>query len=135
MPGDFAARAQTPQDDGGARGWIATANQRITAPGYPHFLTQDWALPYRYQRIEQQLEARRLHDLPSLRALQGDTVSPAALRLLRAASVVTGRREGRNVYYRLSDAHVPMLLDVTREHAVHGTGTGEDVDRSGVGPA
>lgn len=74
--------AQTPQDDGGARGWIATANQRITAPGYPHFLTQDWALPYRYQRIEQQLEARRLHDLPSLRALQGDTVSPAALRLL-----------------------------------------------------
>ncbi|WP_313563098.1 penicillin acylase family protein, partial [Diaphorobacter nitroreducens] len=39
-------------------------------------------MPYRYQRIEQQLEARRLHDLPSLRALQGDTVSPAALRLL-----------------------------------------------------
>ena len=73
-------------------------------------------------------------DLAAVTATTETTVSQA-LRLLRASSVVTGRREGRNVYYRLSDAHVRMLLDVTREHAVHGTGTGEDVDRSGVGPA
>ena len=46
------------------------------------------------------------------------TVSQA-LRLLRTAGVVAGRREGRNVFYRLSDAHVRMLLDVTREHALH----------------
>ena len=43
---------QTPEDNG-ARGWIATANQRVTAPDYPHYLTQDWALPYRYERIAQ----------------------------------------------------------------------------------
>lgn len=48
------------------------------------------------------------------------TVSQA-LRLLRASGVVTGRREGRNVFYRLSDAHVRLLLDVTREHITHGT--------------
>ena len=41
---------QTPQDSGAQQGWIATANQRITAPGYAHFLTQDWHLPYRYVR-------------------------------------------------------------------------------------
>lgn len=46
------------------------------------------------------------------------TVSQA-LRLLRASAAVTGRREGRNVFYRLSDAHVRLLLDVTREHALH----------------
>ena len=46
------------------------------------------------------------------------TVSQA-LRLLRTAGVVAGRREGRNVFYRLSDAHVRMLLDVTREHELH----------------
>lgn len=74
--------AHTPQDDGSVRGWIATANQRVTAPDYPHFLTQDWALPYRYDRIAQQLESMRLHDMRSMRALQGDTVSGAALRLL-----------------------------------------------------
>ena len=68
-----------------------------------------------------------------------ETTVSQALRLLRAASVVTGRREGRNVYYRLSDAHVRMLLDVTREHTVHDPAAtadaGAGVDRSGVGRA
>jgi ArsR family transcriptional regulator, lead/cadmium/zinc/bismuth-responsive transcriptional repressor len=48
-----------------------------------------------------------------------ETTVSQALRLLRASGVVTGRREGRNIYYRLSDAHVRLLLDVTREHALH----------------
>jgi ArsR family transcriptional regulator, lead/cadmium/zinc/bismuth-responsive transcriptional repressor len=43
------------------------------------------------------------------------TVSQA-LRLLRTAGVVANRREGRMVYYRLADAHVRMLLDLSREH-------------------
>ncbi|WP_311221161.1 MULTISPECIES: penicillin acylase family protein [unclassified Acidovorax] len=71
-----------PQDDGAARGWLATANQRITAQGYAHFITADWALPYRYDRIAERLEVTPRHDVASLRALQQDTVSLAALRLL-----------------------------------------------------
>ena len=73
--------ADTPQDDG-ARGWIATANQRIHAPDYPHFLTQDWAPPYRQQRIETLLEATPKHDVASMRAIQGDQRAEATLRLL-----------------------------------------------------
>lgn len=46
------------------------------------------------------------------------TVSQA-LRLLRAAGVVTGRRSGRLVYYRLADAHVRMLLELTHQHVGH----------------
>ncbi|MCM3566118.1 penicillin acylase family protein [Hydrogenophaga intermedia] len=72
---------QTPQDDG-ARGWIATANQRIHAADYPHFLTQDWAPPYRQQRIEQLLEQTPKHDMASMRAMQGDLHGAAMLRLL-----------------------------------------------------
>jgi len=48
-----------------------------------------------------------------------ETTVSQALRMLRASGVVTGRREGRNVYYRLSDAHVRLLLDITREHIAH----------------
>lgn len=48
-----------------------------------------------------------------------ETTVSQALRLLRASAVVTGRREGRNIYYRLSDSHVRLLLDVTREHTLH----------------
>jgi hypothetical protein len=44
--------------------------------------------------------------------------------------VVTGRRHGRLIYYRLADAHVRMLLDLTREHIGHATsGTGGAVPR------
>jgi ArsR family transcriptional regulator, lead/cadmium/zinc/bismuth-responsive transcriptional repressor len=57
-------------------------------------------------------------DLAAATVTSEGTVSQA-LRLLRASGVVTGRREGRNVFYRLSDAHVRLLLDVTREHTAH----------------
>lgn len=46
-----------------------------------------------------------------------------ALRLLRTAGVVKNRRDGRMVYYRLADAHVRLLLDLSAEHAAH-TGNG-----------
>ncbi|RZJ53152.1 MAG: penicillin acylase family protein, partial [Acidovorax sp.] len=72
---------QTPQDDG-SKGWIATANQRVTAPDYPHFLTQDWALPYRYDRIAQLIEATPKHDAASMQAIHRDITSLAARRLL-----------------------------------------------------
>lgn len=72
---------QTPQDDGN-KGWVATANQRVTAPGYPHFLTQDWALPYRYERIAQLIEATPKHDAASMQAIHRDVASLATRRLL-----------------------------------------------------
>ena len=72
---------QTPEDNG-ARGWIATANQRITAPGYTHYLTQDWALPYRYERIAQLIEATDKHDAQSMQAIHSDVTSLATRRLL-----------------------------------------------------
>lgn len=97
---------QTPQDDGQARGWIATANQRVTAPGYAHFLTQDWLLPYRYQRIAQLLEARPLHDMASMAAIQRDVTSLATLRLLpalRAAAQQTPHPQAAQVRQLLQD--------------------------------
>ncbi len=72
---------ETPQDDG-ARGWIATANQRIHGPDYPHFLTQDWAAPYRQERIEALLEQTPRHSVQSFQAMHGDQLSQATLRLL-----------------------------------------------------
>jgi DNA-binding transcriptional ArsR family regulator len=42
-----------------------------------------------------------------------------ALRLLRAHRVVTARRDGRLVYYRLGDDHVRQLLQIALQHAQH----------------
>lgn len=48
-----------------------------------------------------------------------ETTASQALRLLRTAGVVAGRRSGRLIYYRLADEHVRMLLEKSREHASH----------------
>jgi DNA-binding transcriptional ArsR family regulator len=42
-----------------------------------------------------------------------------ALRLLRTAGIVKARRAGRMMHYSLDDAHVRILLDVSREHLRH----------------
>lgn len=50
-----------------------------------------------------------------------ETKVSQAMRLLRSAGAVRNRRDGRNVFYRLDDAHVRMLLDLSREHLAHAT--------------
>ena len=44
-----------------------------------------------------------------------------ALRLLRTTGIVKARRDGRMMFYSLDDAHVRMLLDLSREHLRHTT--------------
>ncbi|NNF63094.1 MAG: metalloregulator ArsR/SmtB family transcription factor [Acidimicrobiia bacterium] len=48
-----------------------------------------------------------------------ETKVSQAMRLLRGSGVVRNRRAGRNVFYRLDDAHVRMVLDLSREHVAH----------------
>ena len=45
-----------------------------------------------------------------------------ALRHLRTAGIVKARRDGRMMHYSLDDAHVRMLLDLSREHLRHTSG-------------
>ena len=78
----YAQTPQTGQTAIEAKGWLSTANQRITPPGYPYFVGQDWAVPYRYERIEQLLAATPQHDVDSMQKMQGDQLSSATVRLL-----------------------------------------------------
>lgn len=85
IPFDQLPRSYNPPD-----GIIATANQRIVGPDYPYFITSEWTVPYRYQRISALLAATPRHTLDSFGAIQKDLVSLAvrdALPLLLAAPV------------------------------------------------
>ena len=73
---------QLPASTNPAEGWLASANQQILADNNPNPLTADWELPFRYDRIKQLLEAQNKHDLNSMRAMQGDTLSLGATPLL-----------------------------------------------------
>lgn len=63
-------------------GIIATANHKITPPGYPYHLTVEWGVPYRANRIYQQLESRDDHDAESFAAIQTDNTSGFAHEIL-----------------------------------------------------
>lgn len=41
------------------------------------------------------------------------------LRLLRSSRLVRYRKQGRNVFYSLDDAHIRVLLDVGLQHVLH----------------
>jgi penicillin G amidase len=85
----FVDAAQTPREIDPGRGWIASANQRIHPLDYPHYITNEWAVPYRMQRIEQMLNAKPKHSMDSLREMQSDVVSLATKRLLPFALKAT----------------------------------------------
>lgn len=53
-----------------------------------------------------------------------ETAVSHAMRLLRSAGIVRNRRDGRMVYYRLDDAHIPVLLDLFRQHLARDPGAG-----------
>ena len=42
------------------------------------------------------------------------------LRVLRGHGLVRARRDGKRVFYSPDDAHIRVLLDITREHVRHG---------------
>lgn len=44
------------------------------------------------------------------------------LRQMRLAGLVKSRKQGREVFYRVADSHVRLLLDVAVEHYLHDHG-------------
>lgn len=92
LPGTQLPRLLNPPS-----GAIATANNNALPAGYPHRLGYDYATPFRAQRIEQLLDAHRMHDLKSMQAIQIDTQSLAARALIAALGEVKPDTEAARI--------------------------------------
>lgn len=46
----------------------------------------------------------------------GESATSHQLAKLKAAGVVRAERRGREIWYRIADAHIRLLLDVAAEH-------------------
>lgn len=77
--------------------------------------------PSRLRMIYALLEAGELcvGDLAAL-AQVSESATSHQLRQLRLAGLVRARKHGREVFYRVADTHVRLLLDVAVEHYLHG---------------
>jgi penicillin amidase len=92
-------------------GHFITANNKIVPDSYPYFLSRDWDLPNRAERIEALLAATPAQTLESSAAFQADTLSLMAQRLVPLMTRTVDHSEGaRQVVERLQrwDLHMDM---------------------------
>ncbi len=77
--------------------------------------------PSRLRMVYALLEAGELcvSDLAGL-VDASESATSHQLRQLRLAGLVRTRKQGREVFYRVADIHVRLLLDVAVEHYLHG---------------
>jgi len=112
MPGDgatgrndwtgFIPFDELPQTFNPVSGIVVNANNRLTGPGYKHFLSREWGDHFRAARIAKLLKLTPKHDLDTMAKIQADhfsrmsgTLLPHLLRI-RASSA-----RGRDAVARL----------------------------------
>ncbi len=94
VPGDsgeyewsgFRRAADLPHVSNPANHFIATANHNILPPGYTVPLGYEWALPFRFHRIEEMLGTRRKFSVEDFERMQQDVASLPARRFQKILS-------------------------------------------------
>ena len=94
VPGDsgeyewsgFRHAADLPRSYNPARHFIATANHNILPAGYTVPLGYEWALPFRFERIEEMLAAKRKFTVEDFERMQQDVGSIPARRFQKILS-------------------------------------------------
>jgi penicillin G amidase len=78
----FIPFAELPQATNPAAGWLFSANNKIVPDSYRHFLSRDWDLPNRAERIAELLAATPRQSPAASATMQADTLSLMARRLV-----------------------------------------------------
>jgi penicillin G amidase len=108
----FVPFAELPQERNPASGRFISANNRIVPDNYPYFLSRDWDLPNRAERIGKLLAAEPLQSPEASAAIQADTLSIAARRLVPLMSRISPRDEpSRQAIERLREWDFRMDAD------------------------
>ena len=77
-------------------GHFVSANNKIVPDTYPYFISRDWDLPNRAERIEALLAATPVQNSRTSAAIQADTLSPMAQRLVPLMTGMVDRSEARH---------------------------------------
>ncbi|MEK7407382.1 MAG: penicillin acylase family protein, partial [Acidobacteriota bacterium] len=79
----FVPVRDLPQVYNPARGYVATANHNILPPGYPHRVSFEFSLPFRFLRIDEVLRAGKKFTSEDFQRLQHDETSLPARALVK----------------------------------------------------
>ena len=80
--GDFVPFEGLPNVLDPEEGYVVTANQAVTGPDYPYYLTNDWDRGYRATRIRERIEGDPQLSVAEMASLQVDDLNPMAATLV-----------------------------------------------------
>ena len=100
-------------------GTIITANQKIVAKGYPHFITHDWAMPYRYKRIKDLLKSIPIHTIADYKLIQTDIQSSMAQDFLPLLLATKESDKNRSLWQALSQWDGTMAANLKEPLIFH----------------
>ena len=121
--------AELPQATNPPFGHFLSANNKIVPDSYPYFLSRDWDLPNRAERIGELLDATPRQTPAASAAIEADTLSLAARRLVPLMTAITPSgapaREALDVLrswdFRMDqDAVAPLLFTAWLRAFAHG---------------
>jgi penicillin G amidase len=82
---------QLPQATNPPSGRFVSANNKIVPDGYPYFISRDWDLPNRAERIEQLLDRNPVQTPETSAAIEADTFSLMAKDLVPLMTRITAK--------------------------------------------
>jgi penicillin G amidase len=89
----FIPFAELPQATNPSSGHFASANNKIVPDRYPYFLSRDWDIPNRAERIEELLKTAPRQSSAASAAMQADTLSIMAKRLVPLMTRITPQED------------------------------------------
>ncbi len=92
-------------------GFIVTANNRVVGPEYPHFITDNWELPYRAERIREMIDSGGPFTVDDVRRMQMDTLDVFARWAKELAAHAAGDIGRPDVASALQDWSGSMGVD------------------------
>jgi penicillin amidase len=89
----FIAFDELPRRIDPVDGWLVNANNKLVGPDYPHFISREWDMPYRAERILELLKETQEQTVASHLAMQRDILSPMTAELLPLMLAHVGHSE------------------------------------------
>ncbi len=97
----FLAMEELPQNHNPPSHLVATANHNILPAGYRHEISYEWSPPFRFMRVQKELEAKKRFTLDDFKRLQHDNTSLPGQALVRVLKTVDLQEPALKPYVEL----------------------------------
>ncbi|MCL2881602.1 MAG: penicillin acylase family protein [Coriobacteriia bacterium] len=118
-----------PQTVNPPKGFVATANNKVTPDNYPYHVSWNWSQPYRSERITQLLSAKDKLSVADMEAIQADYLdlhakefSPEFVKALKGADLTNDEKQALSIlnswdFKASKDSGAPLIFNRWYEQA------------------